>query len=232
LCNVFHVNIAFHDPSLHSLGLHNSIVAVGHQFIEVVAPITDNTTAERYRQRRGGDTGYMLIFQTDNHEKHMQIVGDQQVRIVGQFSAPGFRNMQLHPVDTGGTFIEIDQQDGEDMWHPAGRVWKETVDTTFVTAISGADVACNDPEEVSQLWSQLLDTPVSIGSNCGRHKLRLGTETIRFVPTNSHIEGIDAVEILTTHREEIVARAQARALPHSESHVVIGGVSFLLKDVP
>lgn len=230
LCAVFHVNVAFHDPALEPLGLHNSLVAVGEQFIEVVSPIRDNTTAERYRQRRGGDTGYMLIFQTGDHDKHRALVEKHNVRIVANFSAPGFHNMQLHPSDTGGVFFEIDQEDDPQKWHPAGKKWRETVDTTSVRSISSVDIACTDPAHTAQRWSQLLDIPVSIGTNCGRHKLRLGNETICFVPVGGRGEGLETVEILTTQREEIISRAIELSLPHGNDHVVIGGVTFVLKN--
>jgi hypothetical protein len=229
LCQVFHVNIAYHDPALHSLGLHNSLVAINDQFVEVVAPITENTTAERYRQRRGGDTGYMLIFQTNDHAKHRALVEEHKVRIVANFSARGFHNMQLHPADTGGVFFEIDQEDDPDLWHPAGKSWRETIDTTFVEAIVGVDIACSDPERTAHRWSDLLDIPVSIGSNCGHHKLRLGTETIRFVQVSDRGEGLEAVEIKTAHTDEIIMQAKQLSLPHGDDYVVIGGVTFVLR---
>lgn len=230
LCTVFHLNIAHHDPALEPLGLHNSLVAVGDQFIEVVSPIRDNTTAERYRQRRGGDTGYMLIFQTNDHAKHRALVEKHDVRIVADFSSPGFRNMQLHPADTGGIFFEIDQEEDPDKWHPAGKHWRDTVDTTYVHGISGVDVACVDPEETANRWSQLLDVPVSIGSNCGRHKLRFGSEAIRFVPAGYRGEGLETIEIRTSEREKVLRRAFELSLPHTADQLEIGGATFVLKD--
>lgn len=231
LCDVFHVNIAFHDPALLTLGLHNSLMAIGNQFIEVVAPLEKNTLAERYMNRRGGDTGYMLIFQTSDRHKHKKLIEQHNVRVVAQFDAPGFHNMQLHPADTGGLFIEIDQQDDADQWHPAGSQWQETVDTSWVSAITGANVTCQDPDGTSSLWGQLLDTPVTIGANCGRHKLRVGTASISFIPVGERGEGLESVDLATTHRQQIIERAHARSLPHDGNRVLIGGVWFVLNDV-
>jgi hypothetical protein len=56
----------FHDPGVGSFGLENSVFAVGDTFLEVVAPVKDDTTAGRYLDRRGGDCGYMAIFQVDD----------------------------------------------------------------------------------------------------------------------------------------------------------------------
>jgi len=230
LCTVFNVHVAYNDPALNSLGLHNSIVTVNDQFIEVVSPIRENTTAERYRQRRGGDTGYMLIFQTNDHAKHKKLVEQHNVRIVADFSAHGFHNMQLHPADTGGVFFEIDKQDDLEQWHPAGTAWRDSINTISVQSILGADVACIDPERTAKRWSALLDVPISIGSNCGLHKLRLGTETIRFTPAGERGEGLDAIEIKTTQRDRILTKAHELSLPHGDDHVQIGGVTFVLKN--
>jgi hypothetical protein len=230
LCEVFDLQVAYHDPALASLGLHNSLLAVNDQFIEIVAPVKADTTAERYRQRRGGDTGYMLIFQTDDHAKHKALVQQHGVRIVADFSTHGFHNMQLHPADTGGVFFEIDQEDDPEKWHPAGASWRDTINTSCVQSIVGVDVACINPERTAHRWSALLDVPVSIGTNCGHHKLRLGSETIRFVPASDRGEGLDTVEITTTTPDDIQSRARTLSLPCGDSRVQIGGVTFVLKN--
>ena len=230
LCDVFDLRVAYHDPALETLGLHNSLVTVNDQFLEVVAPIRENTTAERYRQRRGGDTGYMVIFQTNDHAKYRALVEQHNVRVVADFSAPGFHNMQLHPADTGGVFFEIDQEDDLNKWHPAGQNWRDTVNTTLIHSISSIDVACSNPEHTAQRWSQLLDVPVSIGSNCGMHKLRLGTETIRFVPAGNRGEGLESVEIATSSIDDVITRARKLSLPCNNNSVTIGGVTFILKN--
>src|SRR5216684_2508390 len=53
----------FHDPGVGRFGLTNAVFAAGDTFVEVVAPAQPDTTAGRYLERRGGDGGYMAIFQ-------------------------------------------------------------------------------------------------------------------------------------------------------------------------
>ena len=53
----------FCDPGVGQFGLTNAVFAVGDTFVEVVAPVRPDTTAGRYLERRGGDGGYMAIFQ-------------------------------------------------------------------------------------------------------------------------------------------------------------------------
>ncbi|HMC42059.1 MAG TPA: hypothetical protein VKI20_03535, partial [Acidimicrobiales bacterium] len=53
----------FRDPGVAEFGLENAVMSVGDTFLEVVAPVRPDTTAGRYLDRRGGDGGYMAIFQ-------------------------------------------------------------------------------------------------------------------------------------------------------------------------
>jgi len=60
--------VCFIDKGVGVFGLENSLMPVGTNFIEVVAPIKENTAARRYLKRRQGDGGYMVICQCDSHE--------------------------------------------------------------------------------------------------------------------------------------------------------------------
>src|SRR5262245_59780328 len=66
LCAVFGLEVAFRYPGVAVFGLHNAVMPVGMQFLEVVSPTREDTTAGRFLARRGGDGGYMVILQTDD----------------------------------------------------------------------------------------------------------------------------------------------------------------------
>src|SRR5262249_5880592 len=53
----------FRDPGVTEFGLVNGVFALGDTFLEVVSPARPGTTAGRWLERRGGDAGYMAIFQ-------------------------------------------------------------------------------------------------------------------------------------------------------------------------
>src|SRR5258708_2227746 len=54
---VLGLEVCFKDPEVAVFGLENSLMPVGSNFIEVVAPVKENTAARRYLKRRNGDGG-------------------------------------------------------------------------------------------------------------------------------------------------------------------------------
>lgn len=224
---VFNIDVAFVDPGVATFGLHNAVLPVGDQFLEVVAPVRDDTTAGRYLARRGGDGGYMLIFQADDHDAVRTRVNALGTRVVTDFSAHGYTCMQLHPADSGGTFLEIDHMDTAGDWHPAGPRWREHVDTSVVTGFAQADVGCGDPERVAHRWGALMDLPVTIGRNCGMHKVRPHEFCVRFTPAGARGDGLDVVEISSHDPAEVLDRGRSRGLAVDDDSVTIGGVRFV-----
>src|SRR5215510_4148755 len=73
---VFGLEIACRDPEVAAFGLENAVFPVGNQFLEVLAPIREGTTGGRYLDRRGGDGGYMVISQCDDHAPRKRRVAE------------------------------------------------------------------------------------------------------------------------------------------------------------
>src|SRR6266481_779560 len=108
---VFGLEVGYIDPGVGVFGLENSLVPVGNNFIEVVAPIKEGTAGGRYLKRRGGDGGYMVICQCDSHAAQLERrerATSMNIRIAWERENSGYHGMQLHPADTGGSFFEID----------------------------------------------------------------------------------------------------------------------------
>src|SRR5689334_1060438 len=103
LTGVLGIEVCYRDPGVKTFGLENALMPIGNTLLEVVAPIQEDTAGGRYLERRGGDGGYMVITQTDDHPPRRAHVDELGIRIVGQFANKEFRNMQLHPKDTGGS---------------------------------------------------------------------------------------------------------------------------------
>src|SRR3712207_5616716 len=72
---------AFADPGVGEFGLENAVFALGDQFLEVGAPTRPGTAAGRYLERRGGDGGYMLIFQLDDLDSARSRAAELGIRV-------------------------------------------------------------------------------------------------------------------------------------------------------
>ena len=83
LRRVLGLEVCFRDPGIARHGLENALLPIGPVFIEVVAPVQPNTTAERYLERRKGDGGYMFIVDCDNVGRRRE-----HVKAMGSASSP------------------------------------------------------------------------------------------------------------------------------------------------
>ena len=178
LTTVFDLTPCHRDPAVGQYGLENVLLAIGRQFLEVVAPTRDETAAGRFLARRGGDGGYMVITQCADHDVYRARVAALGVRIAHEFQAEGFRNMQLHPRDTGGSFFEIDQQLGDaENWLPAGEHWRDTPASTFTPD----PVVLNGGSALVQ-WKKIGNQIQLIAKNTEFHA-KPGTPQAQFVST-------------------------------------------------
>ena len=66
LCTDLKLRVCFNDPGVSEFGLHNALMTIGDQFLEVVSPTMGGTTAGRLLDKRGGDGGYMAIYEVDD----------------------------------------------------------------------------------------------------------------------------------------------------------------------
>lgn len=60
----------FRDPGVAEFGIDNAVFCLGDQFVEVISPLQPGTACGRHLQRHG-DSGYMLILQTDDFEREV-----------------------------------------------------------------------------------------------------------------------------------------------------------------
>lgn len=152
------LEVAHRDPVVAAFGLVNAVLPVGSQFLEVVSPTRPGTAAGRQLERMGGDGGYMVICQTDDQAPFRQRAADLGIRTAFEFDEDGYRGWQLHPGDTGGSFLEIDVQPpaADDPWVPAGPDWPSAVRTDVVDGIEAVELAVPDPEATSARWRALL----------------------------------------------------------------------------
>jgi hypothetical protein len=196
LHDTFGLEVAFRDPGVATFGLHNAVLPVGNQFIEVVSPTRDGTAGGRQLERLGGDGGYMVICHTDDHPAVRQRVHDLGVRTAIDVEDHGYRIMQLHPSDTGGSFLEIDFQPGGDdpegPWAPAGSDWQDARRTDVVSGITAVDVQTRDPGKTGARWAEITGLPLDGDT------IALDNATVTFV--EGAVESLVAVTLSATDR--------------------------------
>ena len=230
---VLGIAVCFRDPGVGHFGLENALFPIGNELLEVVAPIREQTAGGRYLERRGGAGGYMVITQCDDHAARRRRVEQLGVRIVNQFDNHEFRNMQLHPRDTGGSFFEIDEQYGPNAhaddgpWEPAGPNWKAGQRLDRVAGIVAAELQCEEPEQVAARWSAIAEIPLFREQNTP--VLPLSNAQLRFVPcTDGRPEGLGGIDVRTTDKAAILAAATARGQQRGDSQIYLCGMRINL----
>ncbi len=72
ICDALELTVCFTDPGVAEFGLHNALLTVGDQFIEVVSPFRDGTAAGRLLDRRDAAvTAYMVMFEVNDLDSRM-----------------------------------------------------------------------------------------------------------------------------------------------------------------
>ncbi|MDE0944020.1 MAG: hypothetical protein OSB58_16500 [Alphaproteobacteria bacterium] len=229
LTDVLGLATCFHDPAVGAYGLENALLPVGSNFLEVVAPIAENTAGGRYLNRRGGDGGYMVILQCDNVEARRARMGELDVRIANALNYSDFTGLQLHPRDTGGCMLETDQMDGDQSsdgpWHPAGGSWQDAVRLERTTAMVGAELQSADPSALAARWAHILDKDVS-----SDHEIVLDNATLRFVEaTDGRGEGLGGVDLKVADPAAILAAATTKGMAVDGNTVTVCGTRFRLE---
>jgi len=229
--------VCYRDPGVGKYGLHNALFALGGTFLEVVAPTRPETAAGRYLQRRGGDGGYMFILDCEDVAPWRGRCASAGARIVEDVYRPESdgafaRALHLHPRDTGGCILSIDQHSGgEDMFGDylwAGCGWTGKLAEGPVLRIEGAEIQTPDPDALARRWSEILRRPVSTAET-GAPEIRLDHGFARFLqPADDRGEGLASVMLSCRDRDAALALARAAGLEMHKDGYSVCGVRFRL----
>ena len=183
------VELCFRDPGVGHFGLVNALYPIGDKLLEVVSPTQEGTTAGRLLDKRGGDGGYMVIFQVDDLEELRRRLDDADARVVFEAVAEGVTGLHIHPRDIGGAIVSVDETDDWRAWPWAGPTWEDNVRTDVVTDIVGVEVHAHDPAEMAQRWAAVL------GGGLDETTLTFDEGTIRFSQAGERGEGVAALDL-------------------------------------
>lgn len=236
--SVFQIEVAYRDPGVGTYGLHNMLMPIGNQLLETVSPKADahDTPGGRYLKRRGGDGGYMVIMQVPQsaYRQYRDRVDAMGIRLV---SEPGegradTGGIQLHPKDLPGAIAElrwnVEEDQGDGAWWPAGPDWRRARHTEVVDAIRAAEIQSEDPSGLAARWADVLDTPAAADAN-GNPILALAGSDIRFVPIHDgRPEGLGGLDIHATDPAKALANAEAAGCRTGEDLISICGMRLRL----
>ncbi|HUC23570.1 MAG TPA: hypothetical protein VMA73_12755 [Streptosporangiaceae bacterium] len=208
----------FHDPGVGRFGLTNAVFAVGDTFVEVVAPVQAGTTAGRYLQRRGGDSGYMAIFQMPDLAAARRRVADAGVRVVWTADLADIAGTHLHPKDVPGAIVSLDWADPPEAWRWAGPEWTGRAPSHPAGGVCGLTVEVFDPAGTAARWAQVLGLTVTGNGGTATIGLADAAQQLRFVPaTSGRGEGITEIRLIAERPMPTVQIAGVRFVSASTS---------------
>jgi hypothetical protein len=144
----------FSDPGVAYFGLRNAVFALGDTFLEVVSPVRDDAAAMRLLARRGGDCGYMTMFQVDDLPGARERAHLLGIREVFEVSLSDIDEVHLHPADIGAAIVSLSSPRPPDSWRWGGPNWEQR--STSELRIVGAQVAVQDPDAVAERWRTVI----------------------------------------------------------------------------
>lgn len=218
---------------LAELGVENLIFAAGADFIEVMFPTRPDGSTVAFMDRRGGDTGYMLVLQTDDIDRYEALAAKEGVRISHKAAFPKYLDIHLHPRDCGGALLSMARELPDNVpdgpWYPAGTAWEEAPASSAVSAVVGAEMRSPDPEVLARRWGRLLDLPVQ--NDHGMWLITLDDGALRFGPTEAdQKEGFYGFDLRVRDRDRIVQGAQAAGIAIERDRLVLCGMTVRLVD--
>jgi hypothetical protein len=173
----------------------------------------------------------MVITHTDDHAARRARVGELGIRTVLEYEHDGYHCMQLHPADTGGSFLEIDFQpggeDGHGPWAPAGPEWQTAARTDVVDGIRGVEIQVAEPQRVAERWSEVTDIGLQTDGRADAPLLPLDNATVTFVPLgDDRGDGLRGVHLSAVDPDRARAEAERRGRVDDEGAVLICGTRF------
>jgi len=236
LTDILGINRCYVDPGVGNFGLENTLMPIGRNFLEVVAPITEGTAGGRYLERRNGDGGYMVITQADSRESQLAIrqsALDNGVRVAFESDRGDWNLCQLHPGDMKAAFLEIESDAHNDFnghWHPVGGLgWEDKVKQDVTVNFIGVELQSNDPVGLAELWGKVAGLPVE--RRGAELAMEFNNATIRFVEDeDGRGPGLGGLDISVANRDHILSTAKDRGCYISDDRVDICGTRWYLNE--
>ncbi len=219
------IDTDYDDKGVAEFGLCNSVMSMGDTFLEVVSPITEDTTAGRLLDRRGGDGGYMVLAQVDDIVEISQRVDDLQVRKIWEIEREDVKAFHVHPKDMGAAIVSFDQMIPPEEWPWGGPDWRGQT-ARNVGNITACDLQSIDPDELAARWSKVFSRELDTADNQITMALDDGSK-INFVKAeDGRGDGVCGLEFAVTDADAIRRAAGLLHLTWHFDEVILCGTRF------
>jgi len=217
---LFGLSEDFEDPGVGAF-LHNSVMAIGDEFLEIVAPIEPDTTAERLLERRGGDGGYMVLVQVDDIEHYRSLTEELGIRKVWNTDRDQVKAFHVHPRDIGAAIVSFDWMDPPHAWEWGGPGWEHRR-AANVDAILAVDIQGADPEALARQWAAAMDRPVRRDGE--RFRIELDRGAVNVVDAaDGRGDGVCGIEFSASNRPAIEKAADTLGLAWQDDRLEVCG---------
>ena len=169
----------------------------------------------------------MVIFQAPDLARRRAHFTACEIRTVWEIALDDIETVHLHPRDTGGAIVSVDEARPWESWRWGGPHWRDHLRTARVTGIAGVEIQSGDPSGLSQRWSQIFELELE---RDGDDTLRLPDGGwISFCPDkDGRGEGIRTVALHALDANAVREAAAERKLPiEADGAVVVGGTRLL-----
>jgi catechol 2,3-dioxygenase-like lactoylglutathione lyase family enzyme len=225
---VLGLDYAYDDPGVGTFGLKNAVFPVGETFLEVVSPKQEGTTAGRLLEKRGGDGGYMAIFQVHDIEDARARIAKAGARTVANADRDGVHMTHIHPKDIGGAIVSVDQMEPWERWEWGGPIWRENARTDTSVSIVGAEIQSDDPAAMAARWGEILGFAPTRAGGGWRIDFDDGGE-VRFVTAvDGRGEGLGRFDVAVKDPDAVRAAAKARGRLGEAGDVILSGTRVRL----
>jgi hypothetical protein len=172
------VSAPYRDEGVGHFGLRNVVYTIGDCFLEVVSPTRDDTAAGRYRERRGGDCGYMAMFEVADEAATRERLASLGVRVVWDTTHDDIVDLHLHPRDVPPAIVALDITTPVGSWRWGGPAWTAAIPAHDPGGLVAMEVAATDPAATAARWAAVLDVETGPGNSLS---LARGEQRVSFV---------------------------------------------------
>lgn len=237
LTSVLGIESCYVDSGVGRFGLENTLMAIGTNFLEVVAPVEENTAAGRFLTKRKGDGGYILVCQVDEENDQRRCrenAADLGIRVAYESNRIPYHLMQLHPADLRNAMWEIDWDERAEIdgvWEPAGgNVWKEHIKEDVSVSLTGVELQSDDPLATAQQWGRIASIEVEPTTDGWRLVLENGE--LRFVhDRDGRGAGLTGVDLTVRDKQAVLSAAGAIDAIRDDNCIELCGTRFYLSEV-